>query len=189
MDCHGRHFPTGSDQKPSEVSFIHSRAAFLMQLQHGTHFYNYHMSNSHECTVVNGETLQLHTVYRKKKRVFFFFLLHVTWEPVSVLQVPWQSVSSIKYYKSRVCVWTCNEIESSYDKIIITIVPSHTRKNITHLFPLTLLLVLRTGNNIDGNKHMISSGIALYYGDTFTRGTWHAASLTQSKTWRLQTCS
>ena len=44
-----------------------------------------------------------------------------------------------------------NEIQGSYDKIIIT------RKNITRLLPLALLLVLRTHNNTDGN--------ILYYGD------------------------
>ena len=176
MDCHGRHFPTGSDQKPSEVSFIHSRAALLVQLQHSTHFYNYHMSNSHECTVVNGETLQLHTIYRKKKTCFFFYYM--------------SHQNLYQYYKSRDNPYqvssTTSHIDASehvmklkvhmiknrrYDKIIITIVPSYTRKNITHLFPLTWLLVLRTGNNIDGNKLMISSGIALYYGDTFTRDT------------------
>ena len=51
-------------------------------------------------------------------------------------------------------------------KIIITIVPSYTGKNITRLLPLALLLVLRTRNNTDGNKLVIFSGIALYYGDT-----------------------
>ena len=61
----------------------------------------------------------------------------------------------------------CNEIESSYDKIIITIVPSYTGKNITHLLPLALLLMLHTHNNTDGNKLVIFSGIALYYGDTY----------------------
>ena len=34
------------------------------------------------------------------------------------------------------------------------------------LLPLALLLVLRTRNNTDGNKLVIFSGIALYYGDT-----------------------
>ena len=43
--------------------------------------------------------------------------------------------------KSKVC----------NDKTIITIVPSYTGKNITHLFLLALLLVLRTRNNTDGN--------------------------------------
>ena len=56
----------------------------------------------------------------------------------------------------------CNEIEGSYDKIIITIVPSYTGKNTTRL-----LLMLCTRNNTDGNKLVIFSGIALYYGDTY----------------------
>ena len=60
----------------------------------------------------------------------------------------------------------CNEIKGSYDKIITTIVPSYTGKNITHLLPLALLLMLHTRNNTDGYKLVIFSGIALYYGDT-----------------------
>ena len=60
-----------------------------------------------------------------------------------------------------------NEIEGSYDKIIITIVPSYTGKNITRLLPLASLLVLCTRNSTDGNKLRIFSGIALYYGDTY----------------------
>ena len=83
-----------------------------------------------------------------------------------------------QYCKSRVNLYqvlqvTCaasepfNEIEGSYNKIIITIVPSCTGKNITRLLPLALLLVLRTRNNTDGNKLVIFSGIALYYGDTY----------------------
>ena len=35
------------------------------------------------------------------------------------------------------------------------------------LLPFTLLLVLRTHNNTDGNKLVIFSGIALYYGDNY----------------------
>ena len=58
-------------------------------------------------------------------------------------------------------------MEGSYDKIIITTVPSYTGKNITCLLPLALLLVLRTRNNTDGSKLVIFSGIALYYGDTY----------------------
>ena len=61
----------------------------------------------------------------------------------------------------------CNEIKGSYDKIIITIVPSYTRKNITRFLPLALLLVLHTRNNTDGNKLVIFSGIALYCGDNY----------------------
>ena len=49
----------------------------------------------------------------------------------------------------------------------LTIVPSYTEKNITCLLLLALLLVLCTRNNIDGNKLLIFSGIALYYGDTY----------------------
>ena len=85
--------------------------------------------------------------------------------PYQVLQVTRESVSGTTSHVR--CVWTCNEIEGSYDKIIITIVPSYTGKNITHLLPLALLLVLRTRNNTDGNKLVIFSGIALYYGDNY----------------------
>ena len=63
------------------------------------------------------------------------------------------------------CIRTCNEIEGSYDKIIITIVPSYTEKNITRL--LALLLVLHSCNNTDGNKLVIFSCITLYYGDNY----------------------
>ena len=57
------------------------------------------------------------------------------WESVSVLQV------------------TCAVSEwGSYDKIIITIVPSCTGKYITRLLPFVLLLVLRTHNHTDDNK-------------------------------------
>ena len=85
--------------------------------------------------------------------------------PYQVLQVTRESVSGTTSHVR--CVWTCNEIEGSYDKIIITIVPSYTGKNITRLLPLALLLVLRTRNNTDGNKLVIFSGIALYYGDNY----------------------
>ena len=120
----------------------------------------YHTSNSHECMGVNGEALQLHAVYKKP-----YFLLQVTRESVSALQVTWESVSGTASHAR--CVWTCNEIEGSYVKIIITIVPSYTGKNITRLLPLALLLVLRTRNNTDGNKLVIFSGIASYYGDNY----------------------
>ena len=51
--------------------------------------------------------------------------------------------------------------------MIITIAPSYTGKIITCLLLLALLLVLRTYNNTDGNKPVVFSGIALYYGDTY----------------------
>ena len=119
---------------------------------------------------VNGEALQLHTVYKK-----LYFLLQVTRESVSVLQVTQESVLGTASHArihigttSRVhCIWTCNEIEGSCDKIIITIVPNYTGKNITRLLPLALLLRLRTRNNTDGNKLMIFSGNTLYYGDSY----------------------
>ena len=109
---------------------------------------------------VNGEALQLHAVYKKP-----YFLLQVTRQSVSVLQVTRESVSGTTSHVR--CVRTCNEIEGSYDKIIITIVPSYTGKNITRLLPLALLLVLHTRNNTDGNKLVIFSGIASYYGDNY----------------------
>ena len=109
---------------------------------------------------VNGEALQLHAVYKKP-----YFVLQVTCESVSVLQVTRESVSGTTSHVR--CVRTCNEMEGLYDKIIITIVPSYTGKNVTSLLPFALLLVLRTRNNTDGNKLVIFSGIALYYGDTY----------------------
>ena len=45
--------------------------------------------------------------------------------------------------------------------------PSYTGKNITRLLPLALLLVLRTCSNTDGNKLVIFSGTASYYGDNY----------------------
>ena len=58
-------------------------------------------------------------------------------------------------------------------KTIVTIVRtklSHTGKNITCLLPLALLLVLHTRNNTDGNKLVVCSGIALYYGGNHFSG-------------------
>ena len=79
------------------------------------------MSNSHECMGVNGEALQLHAIYKNP-----YFLQQVTQEFVSVLQFTWESVSGTA--SNARWVWTCYEIENSYDKIIITIVPSYTGK-------------------------------------------------------------
>ena len=101
-----------------------------------------------------GKPCMLHAVHKKP-----YFLLQVTRESISVCK------SCENPY--QVLQVTCNEIEGSYDKIIITIVPSYTGKNITRLLPLALLLVLRTCNNTDGNKLVIFSSIAWYYGDTY----------------------
>ena len=82
---------------------------------------------------VNEEALQLHIVYKK-----LYFLLQVMREFISVLQVTQESVSGNTSHVR--CISTCNAIECLYDKIIITIVPSYTAKNITCLVPLALLL-------------------------------------------------
>ena len=78
-----------------------------------------------------------------------------------------------QYYKSRKnksvsgtashahCVWTCNEIESAYDKIIITIVAT---KLYREKYPS---LICWRWHCTDGNKVLIFSGIASYYGDNY----------------------
>ena len=83
----------------------------------------YLLFNSRECMGVNEEALQLCAFI--KSCIFYF----------KSRENPHQ------YYKSREnlfqvlqvtrCVWMCNEIKRLYDKIIITIVPSYTEKNIT----------------------------------------------------------
>ena len=69
--------------------------------------------------------------------------------------------NSYQCYKSHEnsyqCYKSCVPCDGSYDKIIIT----------TRLLPLALLFVLRARNNTDGNKLVIFSGIAFYYGDTY----------------------
>ena len=57
-------------------------------------------------------------------------------------------------------------------KIIINIVQTYTKKNITRLLPLALLLMLYTHNNTDGSKLVIFSSIALYYGETYMQTVW-----------------
>ena len=81
-----------------------------------------------------------------------------------MLQVMWESVSGTTSHVR--CVWPCNEIEGSYDKIIIAIVPSYN-----HLF---VAIDVVTRNNTDGNKLMILSSIALYYGDTYIVSSYQA---------------
>ena len=71
------------------------------------------------------------------------------------------------YQVLQVTCTACERAMKSYDKIIITIVPRYTEKQITRLLPLALLLMPHTRNNADGNKLVIFSGIALYYGDTY----------------------
>ena len=76
-------------------------------------------------------------------------VLQVTRESVSVLQVTRESVSGTT---SRAHTSECPmKPKVLYDKIIITIVPSHTGKK---LLPLALLLMLHN-HNTDGNKLVI----------------------------------
>ena len=116
----------------------------------------YPTSNSRECMGINGESLQLHAVY-KKKRIFYCKHARIRISTTSHVRF------RIRYASHARCIWTCNEIESSYDKIIITILPSYTGKN--HSLPLAFLLVLSTRNNTDSNKLVIFFGIASYNGD------------------------
>ena len=59
-----------------------------------------------------------------------------------------------------------NEIQGSCDKIIITIVPNYAKnQKKNHLF--VAVGIVRTHNYKDGNKLVIFSGIALYYGDNY----------------------
>ena len=56
----------------------------------------------------------------------------------------------------------------------ISLTPSCTGNNSPQLLRLALLLMLDTRNNTDGDKLVIFSGMALYYGDTnivITSGT------------------
>ena len=62
---------------------LHSQALVCGQREESlAHTVYYHTSNSRKCMGVNGEALQLHVVYKKP-----YFLLQVTRESVSVLQV------------------------------------------------------------------------------------------------------
>ena len=116
---------------------------------------------------VNSKALQLQAVYESH-----YFQLQVTQESIS------GTTSHLR------CVWMRNEIEGLYDKIIITIVQSYTGKNITRLLPLALLLVQHTRNNTDGNKLVVCSGIALYYGDNYCNESNHSNKIILSFFWR-----
>ena len=103
----------------------------------------YHTSNLRECLRVNREALRLHSVY--KKRIFNY-----------------KSCENIISYASHACcIWICNEIEGSYDQFIITMVPSYTGRNITHLLPLALLLVtIQTATN---SRYFLCSLLLWWY--------------------------
>ena len=91
--------------------------------------------------------------------MFITRLTHTNvWETIGKPCSCTQFISCILHYKSRenphqvlkiACVvWTCNT----------TTVPSYTGIYITRLFPLALLLMLRTRSNSDGNKLVIYFG-------------------------------
>ena len=109
---------------------------------------------------VNGEALQLHAIYKKpyfysKSRKNLYQYCKSRENPYQVLQVTCAAYERAMKSEVRMI------------KIIITIVPSYTGKNITRLLPLAFLLVLHIRGNTDGNKLVIFSNIALYYGDTY----------------------
>ena len=98
----------------------------------------YHTSNSRECMGVNGEALQLHSVYKK---------------PYFLLQVVRESVSGTASHAH--CIWTCNEIEGSYDKIINTIVATKLYwKKISlvccrwHCYSCCAIVTIQTATNL-----------------------------------------
>ena len=80
----------------------------------------------------------------------------------------------------------CNEIEGSYDNIIIvTIVPSYTRKKHHSFVASGTVTRAAHSYNTDSNKLVVFSSIALYYSDTYIN---HRMDIrrTQSKQAQLQ---
>ena len=81
---------------------------------------------------VNGKALQLHSAYK----AIFFTASHVRIHISTIfhekicISTTSHAKISIRYCKSHKLRLTCNEIEGSYDKIIMTIVPNYiTKKN------------------------------------------------------------
>ena len=74
-----------------------------------------------------------------------------------------------QYYK-RICIRYCKSnalhLNMQWNRRFKSPQYQAIPEKIYSLLPLALLLVLRTCNNTDGNKLVISSTIALYYGDT-----------------------
>ena len=77
-------------------------------------------------------------------------------KPYFVLQVTRESVLGTTSHMR--CVWTCNEIKGSHDKIIISIVPSH---NITAVGVVTRAAHLWRTCNYSKNKTVISTNQVL----------------------------
>ena len=83
------------------------------------------MSNSRGCIGVNGEALQL--LQFIKSRIFYCKSHENPYQYYKSRENPYQVLQVTHTAFER-----AYEIEGLYDKIIITIVPSYTRKN--HLF-------------------------------------------------------
>ena len=82
---------------------------------------------------------------------------------------PTPEILATPTFQRFVCYWThcTHDIKSAWWcwwNLCCHVVPSYTGKNITHFLPLALWLVR---NNTGGNKLVLFSGIALYYGDTY----------------------
>ena len=81
---------------------------------------------------------------------------------------------TVHYKSHEIPIWYCKShvlcLNVHWDRRFVWNHYHHStklyREKITRLLPLALLLVLHTHNNTDGNKLVIFSGIALYYGDT-----------------------
>ena len=94
------------------------------------------------------------------------FLLPVTRESVSVLQVTWKSTSGTASHPRL--FWTCNEIKGSHDKISITIAPSYTGKKY-HSFVAVGIVTRAVHSQQYRRQLVIFSSIASYYGDNYIK--------------------
>ena len=101
----------------------------------------YHTSNSCECMGVNGKPC---------KKPYFFTTSHIR---ICISTASHVRIC-IRYYKSHAL------------RLKVCMIKEHHLHS-TRLLPLTLLLVLPTRNNTHGNKLVIFSSIALYYGDNY----------------------
>ena len=104
--------------------------------------------------------MKIHIRYYEPRENLYQYYYKLRENPYQVLQVTW--AASECAMKSKVLM----------TKIIINIVQTYTKKNITRLLPLALLLMLYTWNNTDGNKLIIFSSIALYYSETYMQTVW-----------------
>ena len=138
----------------SESSVISQMAVVEGCPLRGVPLYIYHTSKTHANVSESMAALQLHVVY---KSCIFLQTSHA--------RIHISTTCHVKI-RIRYCKWRALRLNVQWF-IIITIVPSYTGKNITRLLTLALLLVLCTRNNTDGNKLVIFSGIASYYGDNY----------------------